>query len=371
MAIQHYVPKFYFKMFSKGSSCINLLLTKDGRVINNASIRGQCSNNRFYGSDKIEQVFSQFESAHCNSLKRLIDLVWQSNSSTLDPQHLVWILNAILFQRSRTALEIKKIAPAIENFYLELFKEHLKYKDNELYKIFVQDIEKGKVSIKEPPQATVYRSIVAALLSPLLITDLDFHILRNFSDYPFIFSDAPVVFYNTYYQHVKHRGVLGLQTPGLQIFYPLNSYTLFMLNDPDVYFGNRLKSTIIDLTERSDISQLNALQLHHSMNTIYFAYEDDEVYINSLWLAHKDNIVRPRADFGIRNGWLVDGKPPKGILYHMFEPQLNITLDLSIIECTPIDPRKYKYRVRSPELAEENKKQFKEWMKKRKEINKK
>lgn len=59
---------------------------------------------------------------------------------------------------------------------------------------------------------------------------------------PFIFGDAPVVFYNSYYRNVTARGVLGLQSPGLQIFFPLDSTTLLLLMDDKVYstcFGPR------------------------------------------------------------------------------------------------------------------------------------
>lgn len=361
MANQHYVPKFYFRMFTEGSHCIHVLLTTEGRIVKNASIRGQCANSRFYGPTKIEKIFSQLETIHRNALKQFIDFAWQPHPVSFEPKHLAWLWNAILFQRSRTELEIEKIAPAIGNLSLEFFKEHLKHKANsKLYARFIKAIEDGKVSVTEPPQATAFRSIAEAIQTPLLISDLDFHILRNRSDYPFVFSDAPVVFCNTYYQNVRHRGVLGLQTPGLQIFYPLNSVTLIMLNDAQVYRGNRLEPTVIDVIERSDVSQLNALQLHHSMNAVYFANADDEEYMTSFWLAHKNHIIPPRTDFGIREGWLVDGKPPDGILCHMFEPQLNITLDLSFIECTPADPRNYNGRKRSPELVEEHKRQVRE-----------
>ncbi len=369
MAIQHYVPKFYFKMFTGLSNCINLLLTKDSKVINNASIRGQCSNNRFYGSDKIEQIFSQLESMHCDSLKWLIDSVWQSISSTLDPKHHVWILNAILFQRSRTELEIKKIAPALEYLSFEYFKEYLKHNsDDRFYAKFTKAVENGEVSIKSLPQYTVFNLIAIGIQPPILITDLSFHVLRNFSDYPFIFSDAPVVFCNTFYQHIRNRGVFGLQSPGLQIFYPLNSYTMIMLSDDQVYYGNRLKSTIIDIFERSDVSQLNALQLHHSLNAVYFANPEDEDYITSLWSVHKDHIIKPKAKYGIEDGWLINGKPPNGILYHTFEPHLNFILDLSFIECTPVEQKDYKFSYRCPDIAEEYSKEIMKNIKKKPDV---
>jgi hypothetical protein len=346
-------------MFTGGSQYIHILLNVHGRIIKNASIKGQCAKSRFYGTNNIEMIFSQLEANHSKALRQIIDQAWSPQPEQFESKHLAWLWEAILFQHARTELQIKKTAPAIGAFWMELFKDHLKRKaDSDFYSKFIKEVKDGHVTISEPPQATSLRSIEIAMEGRLLISDLDLHILRNFSDYPFVFSDSPVVFCNTYYQNVTNRGVLGLQTPGLQIFYPLDSATMVMLSDDNVYKGNQLKSIFIDITERSDISQLNAIQLHHSMNTIYFAYADDEEYITSLWWAHKNRIIPPKIDFRMREGWLVDGKPPEGTLYQIYEPQLNIKLDLSFIECAPAKAKDFKFRRRNPELVEEHKKQI-------------
>jgi hypothetical protein len=353
---QHFVPMYYFRLFTGGRRSIHVLLKSNDTIIKNASIKGQCAHNRFYGPKNIEEIFSRLEANHSNALKYWIDLAWSSHPTSFEPKYLSNLWEAIIFQRARTDMEIKKVAPAWEAFHLEIFKEYLRNKESpEFFAEFVKEVKNGNIRITESPQSTVFRLIQTAIQSVLLVSDLYWCILRNHSDYPFIFSDAPVIFYNSYYRNVKDRGVLGLQTPGLQIFYPLNSETLVMMSDSQVYKGRALDNIIIDITERSDVSQLNALQLHHSANSVYFSDADDEEYVSSLWLAHKNRLVPPKTNFEIPQGWLVDGKPPNGILYHIFEPQLNIELDLSFVECTPIDPRDYKVRHRSPELVAEQK----------------
>jgi len=351
---QHYVPQYYFKMFTKGRPRIHILLTTQDRIAINASIRGQCARTRFYGPKNIERIFSQLEGNHRTALRRIVDVAWASSRPLLEAKHLGWLWEAIVFQRARTELEISKTSPAIEALCLEVLKGHTEHAPDIADRAkLVEAIERGDVSFTEPGQATVFRSIATAMESVLLISDLDLHILRNHTDYPFIFSDSPVVFCNTYYENIKHRGVIGLQTPGLQIFYPLDSRTMLMLNDDEVYGGKRLESVVIDIVERSDISQLNALQLHHSLNTVYFARAKDEEYVTRLWRAHKHRIVQPRMNFEMREDWLVDGKPPVGVLYHMFESQLNIGLKVSFFDCEPIAPAEYQFRRRSPELVEE------------------
>jgi hypothetical protein len=280
------------------------------------------------------------------------------NSSEI-ASDLSGIWEAVLFQRTRTELEIIKEAPAIESMCLLYFKNYLEHEENIVdRKQIIEHISNGDVQIKEMPQKTVMRSIAVAMENVKLISDLNFYIIRNHTDYPFVFGDSPVVFYNTYYQNVKDRGVLGWQTPGLQIFYPLNSDTVLMLIDDQSYGGWYNRGLFVDLVKRSDVSQLNALQLHHSYNSVYFADENDKEYIYELWGAHKQRIVQPKVRHVKREGWLIDGKPVDGVLYQMYEPQLNINLNLSFVECSPISESEYKFRRRSPELVKELEKQI-------------
>ena len=153
--------------------------------------------------------------------------------------------------------------------------------------------------------------------------------------------------------------MLGAQTPGLQIFYPLDSDTLLMLIDNQIYNGRYKEVLCVDIIENSDVSKLNALQLHHSYNSIYFADEKDKKYTEDLWNAHKRSIIEPKIIFKSEEGWLLDGKPIEGDLYHSYEPQLNIKIDLSFIECVPIEESEYKPRKRNPKLVAEVEKKFK------------
>ncbi len=358
---QHFVPRFYFKLFTWGGRRIHILLKKESRIITNASIKGQCARHKFYGTSEIESLFSKLEIRHSIAIKKMLELAWPESSTPLNIREIASdissISEAVLFQRARTELQIKKEAPAIESLALLYLKNHLEHDSNIANREqLIQHISNGNVQIKEVPQNTVMRSIAVAMDLVKLISDLNFYILRNRTDYPFIFGDSPVVFYNTYYQNVKNRGVLGVQTPGLQIFYPLDSDTVLMLIDDSIYGGWYNRDLFVDLVKKSDVSQLNALQLHHSYNSIYFANEDDKEYIYDLWGAHKHRIVAPEVRNVKRDDWLVDGKPVDGILYQMYESQLNINLNLSFIECTPISESEYRFRRRTPELVKELKK---------------
>ena len=263
-------------------------------------------------------------------------------------------MQGALVQRARTMQEVDKVSDGIDRSFLEVFKGYVRHARNiESREEISRAIEDGHICIETDRTWVVTNSLVTALDSVILVADLSLHLLRNQTDFPFIFSDAPVVFCNTHYRNVEHRGVLGLQTPGLQIFFPLDPRTLLLLMDDAVYFGAYRNHVVVDITERSDVSQLNALQLHHSLNSVYFGHDGDAEYVSDLWRAHRSTIVPPREEFKMRHGWLVDNKPVKEVL-HSFEPHLNFRLSLSFIQCNPIRASEYKFSRRSQELVEDH-----------------
>lgn len=297
---------------------------------------------------------SELESRHSRAVQDALSFAWQPGFQ-FTSQTLSHLWEAALLQRARTEFEIKKQFPATEAFLLETFKEFAQSEPNiDDRGRIIQAIENGQVRFVEEPSASVWQYISIALENVILISDLDFHIIRNHSGLPFLFGDAPVILCNTYYQNVKSRGVLGLQTPGLQIFFPLDSRTLLMLLDEKVYSGAGMERMLIDVTNKCDVSQLNALQLHHSLNAIYFADADSREYLGELWRAHRPNIAPIQSEFRVLTDALVDEKPAKRV-YHSFEPQINFRLDLSFVKCSPIAEADYKFARRSPELVEEQK----------------
>lgn len=263
-------------------------------------------------------------------------------------------LEAILFQRGRTELQIEKFAPAQESLRAEVYKHFLECSDGIEHKAHLTDlVSSKKIDFGESPQAIVGKLIVDCLDSVLGVTDLRLCLLRNRTDFPFIFSDSPVVFYNSYCRNVLNRGVLGLQCPGLQIYFPLSSTTAAFLFDRDKYgctFGDSLQ---FDVFSRADISQLNALQMHHSSKTVYFGCVGSQQYIKDLWQSHRPRLEALIDRCVVGADLLVDGRPPDGQLIQTYEPQLRHNLKLSFIGCDPISEMAYTYSPRTPEIRDE------------------
>jgi hypothetical protein len=352
-ANQHYVPQFYFKLFNGGARQICVLLTKDGRIALSAPIKGQCARSKFYGTVKIEKELSELESLHAAALRALVETATTDDLTKWSHDHFPWLLQAIAVQRSRTMLEVEKVTPAMQGMFLHMFKEYVKRtRPSEEADEIVGAIERGEVEITRNPSVTVCQQISAAIQSAALLADLQPRVLRNQTDYPFMFSDSPVVFYNSYYRNITNRGVLGFQTPGLQIFVPLTPTLRLMMFDPTVYTGSCLARPFCEVIARADVSQLNALQLHHSRQAVYFASHAHAEYVEELYKAHKPHLIKPESSFRVRKDLLVERDPGGGEIMHAFEPRLNHSLSLSFIHCAPVSPRDYVFRHRSREVVE-------------------
>lgn len=193
-----------------------------------------------------------------------------------------------------------------------------------------------------------------ALDSTPLLSDLGFCVLRNHTDYPFVFSDSPVVFYNMLMRNVTSRGVLGFQSPGLQMFFPLEAKITLMFYDKKAYELSH--NGYIDITERSDVSQLNALQLKHSLNTVYFGDWQAQEYVANLWAAHGRNHHSPLDKTRELHGALVNGIPQENSGWLTFEPHLDHRLSLSFLKCHPLSDSGKFPGYRTPALLEEHKK---------------
>ncbi len=347
---QHWVPQYYFRFFSNGTSHIHLLLKSQERLVLNAPIRGQCARRKFYGPAKFESALATLESTDAAVIRRVITHAWNPEAAMQHEDHRL-ICRACVFQRARTSLEANKDGPALESFSLYAFRHYLAtapgIDDRER---MLAAIDSGQVKVKAARQYVVALAMSKALRSAPLLLDLGLRLLRNRSDFPFIFGDAPVIFANPSLAKIHSRGVLGLTSPGLIVLWPLDSRTMLLLLDEAAYEGEVIEGEVIDVVNRGDVSQLNALQLHHSEGVVYFGSSDAAPYVERLWNAHKSKIVRPRIEFHERSDWLLDGEPTETPIMHMFEPQLNLSPALTILRPRFYPKEPYQFRRRNPEF---------------------
>jgi Protein of unknown function (DUF4238) len=355
---QHFVPQYYFRLFSEGRHSINLILASSGRTIINASIKGQCASRNFYGSADIEEIFAGMEGKHAEIIRKLSSAAWNRKAPELAPEDVATLWEAVIFQRSRTALQIDKSKDVLNAMALPGFRAYIALADHiEDRERVLNSIDKGEMRIAENPIHAVLQAIEIGLDGVGLISDLGLCILRNHTPYPFIFSDSPVVFCNTLLRDVTRRGALGLQSSGLQIFYPLSPNLALMMFDEDAY--KIPDNFFIDVTERADISQMNALQMQHSLNAVYFGDAASEEYVSNLWHAHRKNVENPKAETRVLRDVEVMGETVHSFIQTL-EPHLKVRLDLSFVSCNPVAEREYRLRHRNPQLVAEHKERIKQ-----------
>lgn len=348
----HFVPKYYFKRFSGDGKRICVLLRRNGDIIPSASIRGQCAQKRFYGTTIAEHRLGSLERRHSHTLQDISRAADKRSSGVLNRRSKAALLEAIALQRARTVLEVNKWSGALEDIRTDLLKKQVQLRESgDAQREIIEALDSKAIRIKESSSSAVLRQISVGLENAVLLSDMCFRVLVNHTKYPFVFSDSPVVFCNTYYRNVTDRGVLGVQSPGLQVFFPLSSTVAVMLIDSSVYSGAYTSSEIVDLVECADVSHLNALQLHHSSNVICFGNYGCAEYVRSLYRAHKDLLRVPSIFYSLRSDLLVDGEKSEGGIMHTFEPQLNHWLELSFVTCDPPSETEYRWRQRSPALV--------------------
>ena len=328
---QHYVPQRYFRMFSKDGKSIRALKLSDGLIIPSASIKGQASKAWFYGDKNIENKLAQLESLTGKSLNEIVRCsdISELTEDTLE-NFRIWLS----VQRTRT----------------ESSRQSTKRTDTELVRMWataqinsdpdLSNEEKKRLVSAMPMIHSVestfqlQRMRIAAEHSGEL-SDLDLVLIKNTSTKPFLFGDAPCVYYNLLRHDINYKGVLGMKSLGLMVIFPLNEKFVAILYDSLSYKVRQAASGIRTTSLASDITSLNLLQFQAASNCIYYSNKEDDDYVRYLYeiakkiSVKKDNIsreseLRSNSDGTSSSFWMT------------YEPQLPLKLSLSFLSAKKI-----------------------------------
>lgn len=267
---QHFVPQFYFKKFSKDGKTICLFNIKSGKFVQFATIKGQCSRDYFYSKNtQIETIFSYLEGLGNNLISEIIN---NRTLSCLTQEQKQNLKSHLLFQHGRTEYA-RESEEETANFLFDLLKPNfVQYaKDNGL-NITEEDLKKVKI------KSNSKISLLVSMISGPLLFDLEMVLLENKSKVDFIFSDNPVVFFNSFFNNKIPEGTQGIASTGLQIYFPLNSKLALFIFDSNFYDVGR--EVVIQLRNESDIQRLNGLQILHCNENLYF----EDIKMKSLLL---------------------------------------------------------------------------------------
>ncbi|SFN07464.1 DUF4238 domain-containing protein [Dokdonella immobilis] len=309
---QHYVPVRYFALFKPQSRTICLVLRKNGKFIPNASISGQSSSHRFYGSDALEAAITGFESA-CGDL--LEEFAAMDDLGSMNSKQFYSLLRWIGFQRARTEAARSMDRPMWETMY-RVLGEHA--------------IVEGRPALERPPDRD---SQLAGMMDSLehsrFLSRLTPYLLSNRTNRPLIFGDAPVVYFNSAFRHVVDRGVLGTQSPGLQIFAPIGNNKAIALFDPDYYRVRSSSDGEVRIRDLHDVAALNALQIHSAAHAVYFSDTEFAPYVRDLWEQQRGRLRTHSAT--ILSYMESVGEDQEREVNVFFEPVVPYDLNLSFV----------------------------------------
>ncbi|CAN7677346.1 DUF4238 domain-containing protein [Caballeronia sp. LjRoot29] len=337
----HYVPQFYFRYFSKDGRSICALTVSTGKTVSKAPIKSQASKSWFYGNDQIEAALGEIEGA-CSASLRALQIVpdpTQMTGNDID-QILIWLA----LQRSRTRAARDSGEP-MRNKLAELLSQIASNGGHDRTDVAGDHAELSPAAIDYDVIDAQVLEMDVAMESAQILRDLVPVLLINKTNRPFIFSDAPVVFYNAHYRDVKYRGVLGYDTPGLLVLFPLCADRSLLLLDPAVYRTRGMKRNTIIIRSSRDVISMNKLQLHSASSCVYFHDGSFSGYVAELWRQEQNRIKPSVAKVVETPGFDHDGNPI-GDVVHNFQAHLNYRLALTFLEHQTLDDRQYRFSRR-------------------------
>jgi hypothetical protein len=334
---QHYVPKFYLKLFSQDGKHLWIynLRSKDSFQV---PIKNLCYEKYFYAKNlEFEKALSRIEQKQAETLHKLVDTQDFANFGHEDFDHIRLFL---LLQSSRTkdekVISNKYTAIFVSNFVKPLMKSSEDLKRKGITEEFIDSLE-----ITFPTDHML--AMLVALTGVELISDLEPILIINKSNKNFICSDAPVVLYN--YIKTENRSTKGLQFPGLQIFCPLNRDILLLLIDKNLYDLKRGTNSTIFINHDSDVDSINKLQLVNCLDSVFCSEKDDTDYARNLHLEVEDLIKEKEFKSDIVQTKQNDEGTYSEIVA-LYQVDSNYVLNLSFIKLNKRNKRLFEHRYK-------------------------
>lgn len=323
----HYVPQFYFRRFSADGKSICGLVRSSGRLFAGAPIKGQASRNLFYGDAEVEKALSELEGICSAALRGLDEVV---NPELLDESRQWELLLHLALQHSRTQAARQASQP-FQDRLMQLYLEVQLNNDTELDEETKAAFRKFLPDVGADPVQSQRLAMGTAMKMSTAIWDLRPLVLVNKTNRPFIFGDAPVVFYNAACFDVKLRGVLGMAAFGLLVFMPLDAGKCLMLFDETAYDIRGARDGRIAVREFADVVSLNKLQLHAASDCVYYDRESWGPYVHALWSQESRRLSSHKGKVVQAPGFDAETGEALGDIVHSFNPQLPIRLRLSFL----------------------------------------
>lgn len=249
----HYVPQFYLRKFSPDRSSICLLNKARDIIVEKASIKGQCAVENLHGwHDDAEAHVGQIESACSPTIDRILRDRSLPIRGSMDFENL---LVFVALQRGRTLGQAEANNRMVDYYAKLLLRGRPE----------VEGVDLDRFEIRETFPVAIPMSVSLQVYQ--YFASLRMNLIASSKTVPFITSDDPVVLYNASRAHVWWEGVTGVDSEGLQVFFPLSRHLCLYLYDPHTYAGKDDRAILQATIE--DTLKINALTILQSQRNLY------------------------------------------------------------------------------------------------------
>lgn len=228
---------------------------ESGKCVEYAPINSQAQESYFYGKNlELEKELSEVEGLLADNRRTITE----NTTNKLNVYQREVLYQDMILQLSRT----KQMASLYEETATAHARTIWKHSDDELIRKHADDFG---IKIENP----VVASMAVILHNLDVCLDLDFKILVNKTEIPFVTSDNPVCRYNQFFEAQK-RYHSGLASKGAQLYYPLSpSFSVFYY-DSNVYITKFRKRNYLDITDVNDVNHLNGLVCVWADKCVYY-----------------------------------------------------------------------------------------------------
>lgn len=234
-----------------------MCLKESGRILDNVSIRNQCSKPYFYPDQDYEKALGQFE-GDCHAT---IEKVLSGQFQTLTQSDFRVLKSFLLLQKARTLHEVRRFREGIE----QVIQYVGSLGPSEELKKWLDGYENS--------EKDVVKMMMANFKDALDITaDLKCKVIINEGDGSFITSDDPVIEYNPLLEPFKITNY-GLAAIGLLLLLPISPKAAIVVFDGGYYKIGKQKQSIIKFNNATDLSWINLLTIFHADKAIYYLKE--------------------------------------------------------------------------------------------------
>lgn len=243
---QHYVPKFYLRLFTADNKMLAVQNITTKKILYPVPYDDHCYKDYFYGKDGVwENQLSDMETEWSIVIKKAL------NKEVLTALDVESIKKFALYQRQRTLAEENhsiqaKKALLVEHSKVFLANKGVDYDEETVEKICLQHAKKS---------ITPAESLQFAVDCLKEIDDLSIITIEYNTKQKLISSDVPVISINPF-----HLQTIGYGCMGLIMLFPISPHHLIVLYDAKMYPHYSGKQ-YVTLTNENEVLNLNVLQL--------------------------------------------------------------------------------------------------------------